>query len=60
MNKLMKVIKRICLGVFGIYSVNLLFRALSIYIPINLITISLSSFLGIFGIIALILLQLLI
>ncbi len=60
MNKVMVVIKRICFGIFGIYSVNVLFSAINIFIPINLITISLSSFLGIFGIMALVLLQFLI
>ena len=60
MNKVMNVVKKICLGIFGIYSVNILFGAINIFIPINLITISLSSFLGIFGIMALVLLRFLI
>ena len=60
MNNVMNVVKKICLGIFGIYSVNILFSAINIFIPINLITISLSSFLGIFGIMALVLLRFLI
>ncbi len=60
MNNVMSVVKKICLGIFGIYSVNILFSAINIFIPINLITISLSSFLGIFGIMALVLLRFLI
>lgn len=60
MNKLMKIVKRLCFGIFGIYGVNLLFSAINIYIPINIITVGLSSFLGVFGLMALVLLQFLI
>ncbi len=60
MDKVFKVVKKICLGIFGIYSVNLLFSAINIYIPINLITVSLSSLLGVFGLMALVLLRFLI
>lgn len=49
-------IKRICIGIFSIYSVNILFRLINLSIPINLFTISISSFLGVFGIISLFLL----
>ncbi len=60
MNKLMKIVKRLCFGIFGIYGVNLLFSVINIYIPINIITVGLSSFLGVFGLMALVLLQFLI
>ena len=55
-----KIIKKLCLGLFGIYSINLLFQALNIIIPINIFTICVSSFLGIFGLFALIIIQLMI
>lgn len=60
MKYFIKIIKRLCLGIFAIYSVNILFSSINVLIPINLVTISLSSFLGIFGIIALVLLKFLI
>ena len=60
MNKLMKIVKRLCFGIFGIYGVNLLFSVINIYIPINIITVGLSLFLGVFGLMALVLLQFLI
>jgi len=50
MRILFKIIKKICLGIFSIYSVNVLFSLVNIVIPINFYTISMSSFLGVFGI----------
>ena len=50
MKILFKIIKKICLGIFSIYSVNVLFSLVNIVIPINFYTISMSSFLGVFGI----------
>ena len=60
MSKVFGIIKRICLGIFSIYGVNLLFGTINIFVPINLITIGISSFLGIFGLMALVLIQFLI
>lgn len=60
MKKLLFVVKRICLGIFALYSVNVLFSAINVVIPINIYSISISCFLGIFGIVALILLKFLI
>lgn len=57
MKHLFKVIKKLCLGIFSIYSVNVLFSAVNVIIPINLYTIGMSSFLGIFGIIAVIVMK---
>ncbi len=54
MKLIFKVIKKLCLGIFSIYSVNILFSLVNIIIPINIYTISMSSFLGIFGIIGVI------
>ncbi|MGN1371569.1 MAG: pro-sigmaK processing inhibitor BofA family protein [Candidatus Coprovivens sp.] len=46
------IIKKLCLGIFAIYSFNVLFSVINVVIPINLFTISMSSFLGIFGVIS--------
>lgn len=50
----MKIVKKLCIGIFGIYSINVLFSTINIVIPINIFTIFMSSFLGIFGVIAII------
>ncbi len=55
-----KIVKRLCIGIFTIYSVNVLFNVLNIVIPFNIFTISMSSFLGIPGIVAIIIIKLLI
>lgn len=55
-----KILKKICLGIFGIYSVNVLFSLINIVIPINVYTIALSSFLGISGIVAILVIKLII
>ncbi len=57
MKYLFKLVKKLCLGIFGIYSVNVLFSTLNVVIPINLFTISMSSFLGISGIISVIVMK---
>ncbi len=57
MKHLFKLVKKLCLGIFGIYSVNILFSLVNIVIPINFYTISMSSFLGIFGIIGVIVMK---
>ena len=54
MKLLFKLVKKLCLGIFSIYSVNVLFSLVNVIIPINIYTISMSSFLGIFGIIGVI------
>ena len=54
MKHLFKIVKKLCLGMFSIYSVNVLFSLINVIIPINIYTISMSSFLGIFGIMAVI------
>ena len=57
MKLFIKVIKRLVIGLFSIYAFNTLFLNLNITIPFNLYTICISSFLGIFGLIGLIILQ---
>ena len=57
MKHLFMIVKRLCLGIFSIYSVNVLFSSINVIIPINLYTIGMSSFLGIFGIISVILMK---
>ena len=54
MKHLFRIVKKLCLGIFSIYSINVLFSLVNVVIPINLYTISMSSFLGIFGIMAVI------
>ncbi|MBQ8659320.1 MAG: pro-sigmaK processing inhibitor BofA family protein [Bacilli bacterium] len=53
-----KIVKKLCIGIFSIYSVNILFSTLNICIPINLYTIGMSSFLGLFGLASLIVMNL--
>ena len=60
MKILVNVIRHICLGIFGIYGVNVLFSMINIVIPINVYTLFISSTLGIYGITAIVLLRLLI
>ena len=57
MKLLSKFIKKICLGIICIYSFNVLFKLINIIIPINLFTIVISSFLGIPGNFAIVLLK---
>ena len=55
-----RVLKAICLGILSIYSANVLFGIINVVIPINLYTIAVSSTLGIFGVISIILIELMI
>lgn len=54
MKSIFKIVKKLCLGIFGIYSVNVLFSLVNVVIPINIYTLGMSSFLGIFGIMSVI------
>ncbi len=60
MKIIMKVVKNICLGIFSIYSINVLFSSINIYIPINLCTLFISSVLGIYGVITVLVIKLII
>jgi inhibitor of the pro-sigma K processing machinery len=53
-----KIVKKLCIGIFSIYSVNILFSTLNINIPLNIYTIGISSFLGLFGLASIIVLKL--
>lgn len=57
MKHLFKIVRKLCLGIFSIYSVNVLFSSINVLIPINLFTIGMSSFLGVFGIISVIIMK---
>lgn len=52
-----KIIKKIVFGIFSIYSIDILFSAVGVNIPINIFTILTSSFLGVFGLGALIIIK---
>ena len=54
MKSIFKIVKKLCLWIFGIYSVNVLFSLVNVVIPINIYTLGMSSFLGIFGIMSVI------
>jgi len=60
MKSLMKIVKKLCIGIFSIYSINVLFSAINIVIPMNVFTIGMRSFLGIFGVISIIVIKFLI
>ena len=60
MKHLFRIVKKLCLGIFSIYSINVLFSLVNVVIPINFYTISMSSFLGIFGIMSVIAMKFLI
>lgn len=60
MKLIIKLIKKICIGIITIYSFNVLFSLLDVIIPINLYTITISTLLGLPGNAAIILLKFLI
>lgn len=60
MKLLLRIVKKLCIGIFTIYSVNVLFSAINIVIPMNVFTIGMSSFLGVFGIVSIIVIKFLI
>lgn len=54
------IVKKLCLGLFSIYSINVLFSTLNINLPINIYTVTFSSLLGIFGTLTLLIMKLVI
>ena len=60
MKLIMKIIKRICIGIITIYSFNVLFSLINVVIPINPYTIAISTLLGLPGNAAIVLLKLII
>jgi len=59
MKKIFGIIRKVCLSIFSIYGFNLLFSSINLVIPINIWTIFVNSFLGIFGLLALLIMKLL-
>lgn len=60
MKLLVKLVKNICIGIFSIYSINVLFSSININIPINIYTVLMSSFFGLFGVITVLIIKLII
>lgn len=58
MKYILKLLRNIVICIFTIYSINVLFSLVNIHIPLNLYTISIGTFLGVFGITYLIILKL--
>lgn len=58
MKLIMKIVKNLVFGIFSIYSFNVLFSTLNIVLPINLFTILMSSFFGIYGSLTILILKL--
>ncbi|MCM1053062.1 MAG: pro-sigmaK processing inhibitor BofA family protein [Ruminococcus sp.] len=59
-NKLIKIIKKLCLAFVMLYGLNLILNGINFFIPINLITLSLVTFLGTPGILGLVIIYFLI
>ncbi len=53
-NKIIKIIKKICLAFVMLYGLNLILSGINFFIPINIITLSLVTILGIPGILGLV------
>ena len=51
---IVKLIKKICLAFVMLYGLNIILSGVNIFIPINIITISLVTFLGVPSIIGLV------
>ena len=52
--KIIKVVRKICVAFVSVYGLNLILGTLNIFIPINIITISIVSILGVPGLISLV------
>lgn len=53
-NKIIKVIRRLCMAFVMLYGLNIILSGVDIFIPINIITIGLVSLLGVPGILGLV------
>jgi len=53
-NKIIKVVRKICMAFVMLYGLNLILSSVNIFIPINIITITLVSLLGAPGILGLV------
>ena len=54
-NKVFRFLKKVCASTFIIYGFNLIVSSINIFIPINLINVSVVSFLGFPGLFSLLL-----
>ncbi len=55
LNKIMKVVKKLCLAFVMLYGLNIILTSVNIFIPINIITLTVVTLLGIpslFGLVA--------
>lgn len=52
-----KLVKSLCVGLIFLYSINIFLSDLDVNVPINIITIGVSTILGIPGIVSLVLLN---
>ena len=53
-NKIIKIIRKLCMAFVMLYGLNIILSAASIFIPINIITLILVTFLGSPGILGLV------
>lgn len=60
LKKIFKIVKKVVLSIALLYSFNVLVSSLDILIPINYITVAIISFLGIPGLLSLLVLHLVI
>lgn len=54
MKKLFNVVKKVCLAIFILYGLNVMISAAELMIPINLVTISTVTALGVPGLLSLV------
>jgi len=54
MNKIIKVVRKLCMAFVMLYGLNLILSAANIFIPINVITLLLATLLGAPGILGLV------
>lgn len=52
--KIIKVVRKVCFAFVMLYGLNLILSSVSIFIPINIITVILVTFLGVPGILGLV------
>lgn len=52
--KVIKILRKICIAFIMLYGLNLILTSVDIFIPINIVTLGLVAFLGIPGILGLV------
>lgn len=53
-NKIIKIVRKICMAFVMIYGLNLILSSVNVFIPINIVTLILVSLLGVPGILGLV------